>query len=82
MARPIEIADGGVVQLVNGAAQIATDQIGPNSAVFLAGQDQNVTGFLRVTGRQRYTGFAIASSVATDSGHVAWFIAEPAGSSE
>jgi hypothetical protein len=71
-------AKQGVAILSSGDATVTNTSVTANSRIFLTGQDNNVTGALRVSARAAGTGFSITSSVGTDSGVVAYEIFEPA----
>lgn len=82
----LHVAEGsnatmGVVTLVTGSATVNTTKVTANSRIFLTVQElgtvsspKAVAAFNRTPG----TSFQIASSDATDTSNVAWFIVEPA----
>jgi len=67
----------GVATLVAGVKVVNTVKVTANSRITLTGQDNNVTGTLRVSARTAGTSFTITSSNAGDTGNVAWVIFEP-----
>lgn len=69
--------NGGVVTLTAGTATVTTALVTASSRIQLTGQDNNVTGALRVSARTAGTSFAITSLVGSDSGVVAYQIFEP-----
>jgi hypothetical protein len=71
-------AKQGVVTLGSGTATVANSSVTASSRIILTGQDNNVTGALRVSARTPGSGFTISSSVGSDSGLVAYEIFEPA----
>lgn len=66
----------GTATLSSGTVVVSNVNVGTNSRIFLTGQDNNVTGALRVSARTAGTSFTITSSVGTDSGKVAYEIFE------
>jgi hypothetical protein len=71
-------AKQGVATLSSGAVTVSNTSVTANSRIFLTGQDNNVTGALRVSARTAGTSFVITSSAAGDSGVVAYELFEPA----
>lgn len=71
-------AKQGVATLVAGTVTVANTSVTANSRIFLTGQDNNVTGSLRVSARTASTSFTITSSNSGDTGVVAYEIFEPA----
>ncbi|HEX8196431.1 MAG TPA: hypothetical protein VF571_09610 [Pyrinomonadaceae bacterium] len=67
----------GTCTLASGTCAVSTANITASSRVFLTGQDNNVTGALRVSARTAGSSFTVTSSNALDSGVVAWQIVEP-----
>jgi hypothetical protein len=67
----------GTCTLTAGACTVSTALVTANSRVMLTGQDNNVTGALRVSARSAGVSFTITSSVGADTGVVAWEIIEP-----
>lgn len=70
-------AKQGIATLAAGTVTVANTSVTANSRIFLTGQDNNVTGALRVSARTAGTSFVITSSVAGDTGVVAYEIFEP-----
>jgi hypothetical protein len=71
-------AKQGVATLVAGTVTVSNTSVTASSRIMLTGQDNNVTGALRVSARTAGTSFVITSSAAGDSGVVAYQIFEPA----
>ncbi len=67
----------GTATLTGGTVTVANTSITVNSRIILTGQDNNVTGALRVSARSAGVSFTITSSAGTDSGVVAWQVIEP-----
>lgn len=75
----LNIAEGtnarsGVATLASGTVTVSTTKVNATSRIQLTGQDNNVTGALRVSARSSGTSFTITSSNSGDSGVVAWVI--------
>lgn len=71
-------AKQGTATLVAGTVTVANTSVTATSRILLTGQDNNVTGALRVSARVAGTSFTITSSNAADTGVVAFEIFEPA----
>jgi hypothetical protein len=67
----------GVATLVSGTVVVSNTSITANTRVFLTGQNNSVTGALRVSARSAGASFTITSSNAGDSGVVAYMLIEP-----
>ncbi len=64
----------GRVTLVGGVAEVETNAVAAASDIFLTGQDDYVSGALRVPARTEDEGFTIASTNGADSGVVSWVL--------
>lgn len=70
-------ATSGVATLTASTVTVNTTAVTANSRIQLTAQSNTVTGALRVSARTPGTSFAITSSVAAESGPVAWMLVEP-----
>nr|DAR07939.1 MAG TPA: hypothetical protein [Caudoviricetes sp.] len=78
----VRIAEGanckqGVATLVAGTVTVANTRITANSRIHATGQDNNVTGTVRISTRTPGVSFTLTSTNAADSGVVAYTIFEP-----
>lgn len=71
-------AKQGIATLAAGTVTIANTSITAVSRIFLSAQDNLTLGSLRVSARTVGTSFVVTSSLATDTGDVAYEIFEPA----
>lgn len=62
----------GTVSLSSGTAVVSSSIVTSSSKIFVAAQDNNTTGALRISARTPGTSFTITSSVGTDHGLVAY----------
>lgn len=67
----------GVATLVAGTVTVANTSITANSRIHATGQDNNVTGTVRISARTPGVSFTLTSNNAADSGVVAYTIFEP-----
>lgn len=67
----------GRATLVGGSAVVGSSLVTATSNVLLTGQDDNVSGALRVSERDAGVSFTIASTNGADSGVVGWAIFDP-----
>lgn len=70
-------AKQGVATLHAGTVTVANTSVTDNSRIHATGQDNNVTGTVRISGRTPGVSFTLTSTNAADSGVVAYTIFEP-----
>lgn len=67
----------GVATLTSGTVTVANTSVTANSRIHATGQDNNVTGTVRISTRTPGVSFTLTSTNAADSGVVAYTIFEP-----
>ena len=70
-------AKQGAATLTAGTVTVANTSVTANSRIHATGQDNNVTGTVRISGRTPGVSFTLTSTNAADSGVVAYTIFEP-----